>query len=78
MEKSPEKLKALLEESKVQFTLTTHKPVLTSEEAAEVRGVSLDSGSKAILLKDSGKKLALEGVAFYLAILSASKKFSSK
>jgi len=40
--------------------------------------VSLDSGSKAILLKDSGKKLALEGVAFYLAILSASKKFSSK
>jgi len=51
---------------------------LTSEEAALVRGVSLDSGSKAILLKDSGKKLALEGVAFYLAILSASKKFSSK
>ena len=73
-----QKLKAMLEESKVQFELTTHKPVLTSEEAAAVRGATLDSGSKAILLKDSSKKLVLEGVPFYLAILSASKKFSSK
>ena len=56
-----QKLKAMLEESKVQFELTTHKPVLTSEEAAAVRGATLDSGSKAILLKDSSKKLVLEG-----------------
>ncbi len=50
----------------------------SSEEAAEVRGVSLDTGAKAMLLKDTGKKLALEGVPFYLAVLSASKRFSSK
>ena len=32
--KTFEKLKSLLEESKVNFELSTHKPVLTSEEAA--------------------------------------------
>ena len=32
--KTFEKLKALIEESKVKFDLSTHKPVLTSEEAA--------------------------------------------
>jgi len=31
-----------------------------------------------MLLKDTGKKLSLEGVPFYLAVLSASKRFSSK
>ena len=51
---------------------------MTCEEAAEVRGVSLDSGAKAMVLKDTGKKLALEGVPFYLAVLSASKRFNSK
>ena len=51
---------------------------MTCEEAAEVRGVSLDSGAKAMLLKDTGKKLALEGIPFYLAILSAGKRFNSK
>ena len=51
---------------------------MTCEEASEVRGVSLDSGAKAMLLKDTGKKLATEGVSYYLAVLSASKRFSSK
>lgn len=68
----------MLEENKIDFKVTEHKPVLTCEEAAEVRGVDLASGSKAMLLKDTGKKLALEGVPFYLAVLSASCKFSSK
>lgn len=73
-----EKIKASLEEKKVPFDLTTHKAVLTCEEAAEVRGVSLDSGAKAMLIKDTGKKLVLENTPYYLAVLSASKKFSSK
>jgi len=73
-----EKVKAMLEEAKVKFDLSEHKAVLTSEEAAEVRGVSLESGAKAMLLKDTGKKLALEGVPFYMAIISGSKRFSSK
>jgi hypothetical protein len=51
---------------------------LTSEEAALVRNVSLNSGAKAMLLKDTGKKLTVEGVSYYLAVLSASNRFSSK
>ena len=73
-----EKIKAFLEQQKVKFEMTTHEPVRTSEEAAKVRGVSLASGAKAMILKDTGKKLAMEGVPFYLAVLSASNRFSSK
>ena len=72
------KIKADLEAAKVAFTVSEHAPVLTSEEAAKVRNVSLDSGAKALILKDSGKKLVLEGVPFYLAIIGASRKFNSK
>ena len=52
-----EKVKAFLDERKVKYEVSSHKAVLTSEEAAEVRGVSLDTGAKAMLLKDTGKKL---------------------
>lgn len=72
------KIKSALTDAGVKFDVSEHAPVLTSEEAAKVRNVSLDSGAKAIILKDSGKKLVLENAPFYLAILSASKKFSSK
>lgn len=73
-----EKLKAFLTEKGVEFKVTEHAPVKTCEEAATVRGVSIESGAKAMLLKDSGKKLTREGVEFYLAIMSASNKFNSK
>jgi len=76
--KSFEKIKAFLDEQKITYKVTDHKAVMTCEEAAEVRGVSLDSGAKAMLLKDTGKKLALEGIPFYLAVLGASKRFNSK
>ena len=51
---------------------------MTCEEAAETRGAPLASGAKAMLIKDCGKKLTIEGVPFYLAVLSASNRFSSK
>ena len=35
----------------VAFTQTEHRPVYTSAEAAEVRGVSLHSGAKALIVK---------------------------
>jgi Ala-tRNA(Pro) deacylase len=68
----------MLDGAKIKYDLSEHKAVKTSEEAAEVRGVSLASGAKAMLLKDTGKKLALDGVPFYMAIVSASCRFSSK
>ena len=43
-----------------------------------MRGVTLESGAKAMLLKDTGKKLALEGVPFYMAIVGGACRFSSK
>ena len=52
--------------------------MLTSKEAAEVRGVSLDSGAKAMLLKDNSSKSAETSLLFTLAVMSASKKFSWK
>jgi len=62
----------------VPFEVSEHKAVLTCEEAAEVRGVALASGAKAMLIKDTGKKLSKEGVTYYLAVLSAANRFSSK
>ena len=36
----------------ITFKHTTHRAVRTSAEAAEVRGVSLHSGAKALILKE--------------------------
>ena len=70
-----EKVKAHLDSKGVAYNVTTHKAVLTCEEAAEVRGVSLASGAKAMLLKDTGKKLTKEGVTYYMAVMSAANRF---
>lgn len=62
-------LLALLDSHNVRYALTHHKEVRTSEEAAEVRGATLASGAKAMLLaKDTDN--------FVLVVLSASEKLS--
>ncbi len=61
---------AKFNELALPYKLTVHQPVLTSQEAADVRGVSLDSGAKAMLIKS--------GDRFLLAVMSASRKFGSK
>lgn len=76
--KTFEAIKAKLTQNKVKFDVTEHKAVRTCEEAAQVRKVTVDSGAKAMLIKDSGKKLAKENVPYYLAVMSASKRFSNK
>lgn len=68
----------MLDEAKIDYEFTEHEPVQTCEEAAKVRNVSLESGAKAMLIKDCGKTLTREGVPFYLAVMSASNRFSSK
>lgn len=52
------------------ITLTEHEPVRTSEEAAAIRGTTLDSGAKAMLLCNAGKMV--------LAVMSASRKLDWK
>ena len=72
-----ERIKAKLDAGGVTYRLTTHAPVLTSEEAAAVRGVSLESGAKAMLLKDCGKKLTIPDAPFFLVVCSAVKKLNT-
>jgi Ala-tRNA(Pro) deacylase len=48
-------LVAKLKSAGIKFTLTTHAPVMTSIQAAEVRGVDLASGAKAMIVHDKGE-----------------------
>jgi Ala-tRNA(Pro) deacylase len=55
--------------SSKQIQISSHEATRTSEESASIRGTSLESGAKAMLLKD--------GVNFVLAVMSASRKLDS-
>ncbi len=45
------RLVAFLEENGADFTVMTHEPVRTSEEAARVRGTPLEQGAKALVFR---------------------------
>jgi Ala-tRNA(Pro) deacylase len=59
-----------LKEQGVPFTVLRHEPVFTSEQAAAVRGTSLASGAKALVLK--------AGNRFVMAVLPADRKLDSR
>lgn len=46
-----ERLRTLLEEKAVAFRVMEHEPAYTSEDAARIRGTSLSSGAKALIVK---------------------------
>ena len=55
MQENPQTYEAIhkyLTDNNIQFKLLIHEPTKTSEESAKVRGVSLDSGAKAMLLQN--------------------------
>ena len=60
----------VLKANSVNFTELEHEPVYTSEQAARVRGLSIDSGAKSLLLKANDN--------YYLIVLSGSKRLDSK
>ena len=65
-----ERIRAFLKEHHVDFQVTSHRPVYTSAEAAQVRGESLQSGAKALILKvDDG---------FALFVLPGDRRMNSK
>ena len=66
------KIVELLDGAKISYTTLDHAPCRTSEDSAKVRGVSLDSGAKAMVVRE------LKTGVFYLAVMSASKKLSWK
>ena len=65
-----ERIESWLKQCGVPFTVQRHEPVFTSEQAAAVRGTSLASGAKALVVK-AGEK-------FVLIVLPADRKLDSK
>lgn len=63
-----EKIKELLNSKKIEYKISEHEPTPTSEDAARIRGVPLESGAKALVVK-AGEK-------FLICVLSASKRLS--
>ena len=75
-----------LDQAGIPYVLTQHRPVYTSAEAAEVRGSSLHSGAKALVVKgDDGfvmavipADLALSSHALRKVIRSRRLRFATK
>jgi Ala-tRNA(Pro) deacylase len=63
-------IKKILDENKIQYKCWTHLPVHTSEEAAKIRGTSLESGAKALVLRSEGK--------FLMVVIAGDKKMDMK
>jgi Ala-tRNA(Pro) deacylase len=65
-----DRVTALLSAKPVPFTVQNHRPVFTSEEAAEVRGTPLASGAKALICRADEQ--------FLMFVLPADRKLASK
>jgi Ala-tRNA(Pro) deacylase len=65
-----DRLQEWLKQSNIPFTVLLHEPVFTSEQAAAVRGTSLASGAKALVVKAGDK--------FVLLVLPADRKLDSR
>ena len=65
-----QRLTQLLDSRGVKYEVLRHAPVYTSAEAAEVRGVSLASGAKALVCKADGR--------FVMFVMPADRRLASK
>jgi Ala-tRNA(Pro) deacylase len=65
-----DRLQAWLSQKGIQFTVLRHEPVFTSEQAAIIRGTSLASGAKALIVKAAEE--------FILLVLPADRKLDSR
>jgi len=65
-----DKIRQLLETNAVPFSVLEHVPVLTSEQAAEVRGTSLASGAKALICKADAD--------YVMVVMPADRRLASK
>lgn len=64
------RLEQFLQQSGVNFQVSHHEPVFTSEQAAAVRGTSLSSGAKALVVKAEER--------FVMLVLPADRKLDSR
>jgi Ala-tRNA(Pro) deacylase len=65
-----ERVEQLLAQHGVAFDVLRHRPVYTSQEAAEVRGTPLSSGAKALVCKADER--------FVMFVIPADRKLASK
>lgn len=80
------RLIAMFEQAGIDFVLTEHEAVFTSAEAAEIRGTSLHSGAKALIIKGDADfvmavipaDLALRSTALRKVIRSRRLRFATK
>ncbi|MEO6508342.1 MAG: YbaK/EbsC family protein [Patescibacteria group bacterium] len=63
-----EKIIKQLDENGIEYKLTEHEPVRTSEDAARVRGVDINTGAKAMVVKSKD--------TFYLLVLPAGQRIN--
>src|SRR3989344_8756300 len=62
----PDRIRQLLDSSNINYKYFEHEPTPTSEIASKVRGVPLDQGAKAMVLRSEGK--------FFMVVLQAHRK----
>ncbi len=65
-----ERIEEKLQRESIPYSVLRHEPVYTSEQAAAIRGVSLASGAKALVIKS--------GDRFVLAVVPADRKLDSR
>ncbi len=65
-----DKIRHLLDQENASFDVMEHEPVLTSEQAAEVRGTTLESGAKALICKADAD--------YVMAVMPANLRLASK
>ena len=65
-----QKILDLLNQRNIEFEKLEHEPVYTSEQAAAVRGISIESGAKSLLFKTK--------VGFVLVVVPGNQRVDSK
>lgn len=63
-----EQIQHLLDENNVEYKLSKHEAVTTSENAAKIRGVELKTGAKAMVAKSKGD--------YFLFVLPADRRIN--
>ena len=67
-----EKIKSLLDQHGIRYQTSHHEPTYTSEQASKIRGVAMESGAKALVLRGSKTH------THYLCVIPANLKLDSK
>jgi Ala-tRNA(Pro) deacylase len=74
-EETRDKIIGILEENKVSFKHVTHEHVVTSEQAAKIRGMDPHTGAKALILEARDSK---DNKHYIQAVLNGNRRMNYK